>query len=124
MSATIRRYVAERENFEFNRGLNETESAASKLRQAFLKKFIIGFDTNLYKTQEERDWAYIAKRYIPLTQRVQLRCDFDRCGSVCHDCQLGPLMENLHPQEHGLLAIGYYPSCLLLHFTSVCLSFI
>ena len=62
MSAQIRRYVAERENFEFNRGLNEQELSASVLRQNFIKKFIVGFDTNLYKTQEERDWAYICKR--------------------------------------------------------------
>lgn len=62
MSATIRRYIAEKENFEFQRGLNEAEMSASTLRQNFLKKFIIGFDTNLYKTQEERDWAYICKR--------------------------------------------------------------
>lgn len=52
MSASIRRYVAEREEFEFNRGFNQKELAATSLRQAFLKKFIIGFDTNLYKTQE------------------------------------------------------------------------
>lgn len=62
MSAQIRRYVAERENFEFNRGFNDAELAANKLRQGFLKKFIIGFDTNLYKTQQERDWSYICKR--------------------------------------------------------------
>ena len=36
---------------------------ASLLRQAFIKRFIVDFDTNLYKTQEERDWAYICKRY-------------------------------------------------------------
>lgn len=52
MSASIRRYVSEREDFEFNRGFNDNELAACNLRQAFLKKFIIGFDTNLYKTQE------------------------------------------------------------------------
>lgn len=37
---------------------------ASDLRKNFLKQFIIDFDTHLYSTQEERDWAYLAKRYI------------------------------------------------------------
>jgi hypothetical protein len=32
------------------------------MRLGFVKDFIIGFDVNLYKTQVERDWAYIAKR--------------------------------------------------------------
>ena len=62
MSAQMRRYISEREDFEFRRGFDEKEQEASNLRQSFLKKFIINFDTNLYKTQEERDWAYICKR--------------------------------------------------------------
>ena len=51
MSQQIRRYVAEKEDFEFNRGFDEKELAATQLREGFLKRFIIGFDTNLYKTQ-------------------------------------------------------------------------
>jgi hypothetical protein len=62
MSATIRRYVATQENFIDERGLTAPELAAAKLRMNFLKKFIVGFDTYIYKTQVERDWAYIAKR--------------------------------------------------------------
>jgi|JI6StandDraft_1071083.scaffolds.fasta_scaffold06682_3 hypothetical protein len=63
MSATIRRYVALQEDFIDERGLTPAELKAAKLRMNFLKKFIIGFDTYIYKTQVERDWAYIAKRY-------------------------------------------------------------
>ena len=37
---------------------------ASKLRKQFLRQFVINFDTHLYKTQPERDWAYLAKRYL------------------------------------------------------------
>ena len=66
MSATIRRYIREKEDFEFQRGWVGQEFEASQLRQSFIKKFIVNFDTNLYKTQEERDWAYICKRYLPL----------------------------------------------------------
>lgn len=62
MSATIRRYVREKENFEVRRGYTKEELQASELRKDFLKKFIIGFDTYIYKTQVERDWAYICKR--------------------------------------------------------------
>lgn len=51
MSAQIRRYIREREDFEFNRGFNDEELKASQLRQSFVKKFIVNFDTNLYKTQ-------------------------------------------------------------------------
>lgn len=65
MSATIRRYVALQEDFIDERGLTPLELKAAKLRIGFLKKFIIGFDTYIYKTQVERDWAYIAKRYPP-----------------------------------------------------------
>ena len=63
MSATIRRYIREKEDFEFKRGYTPEELKASELRKRFLKQYVIDFDTNLYKTQEERDWAYIAKRY-------------------------------------------------------------
>ena len=51
MSAQIRRYIRERENQDFNRGFTEDELKACNLRQSFLSKFIINFDTNLYKTQ-------------------------------------------------------------------------
>jgi len=50
-------------HFEFKRGYTPEELKASELRKRFLKQYVIDFDTNLYKTQEERDWAYIAKRY-------------------------------------------------------------
>lgn len=63
MSAQIRRYVREKEDFEFKRGYTPEELKASELRKRFLRQYVIDFDTNLYKTQEERDWAYIAKRY-------------------------------------------------------------
>jgi hypothetical protein len=62
MSAQIRRYIREKEDWEFKRGYSPDELKASELRKNFLNKFIINFDTNLYKTQEERDWAYLAKR--------------------------------------------------------------
>ncbi len=51
MSATIRRYIKEKEDFEFQRGWVGPELEASQLRQAFIKKFIVNFDSNLYKTQ-------------------------------------------------------------------------
>ncbi len=35
---------------------------ASRHRTQFLKDHIINFQTNFYKTQVERDWAYICKR--------------------------------------------------------------
>ncbi len=63
MSAQIRRYIREKEDFEFKRGYTPEELKASTLRKRFLQQYVIDFDTNLYKTQEERDWAYIAKRY-------------------------------------------------------------
>lgn len=63
MSCQIRRYIREKEDWEFKRGYNEIEMQASVLRKNFLRKYIIDFDTNLFKTQPERDWAYIAKRY-------------------------------------------------------------
>lgn len=62
MSWTTRRFISELENLEYNRGYNEKELQASKLRKEFVKKFIVDFDTSLYKTHVERDWAYIAKR--------------------------------------------------------------
>lgn len=64
MSAQIRRYLREKEDWEFSRGYTADELKASELRKQFLTRFIINFDTNLYKTQEERDWAYLAKRYL------------------------------------------------------------
>lgn len=63
MSAQIRRYIREKEDWEFKRGYTPEEMQASTLRKNFLKQYIINFDTVLYKTQEERDWAYLAKRY-------------------------------------------------------------
>ena len=40
---------------------------ASKLRMKFFKDHIINFQTNFYKTDVERDWAYIAKREYTYT---------------------------------------------------------
>jgi hypothetical protein len=51
MSATIRRYIREKEDFEFKRGYTPEELKASELRKRFLKQYVIDFDTNLYKTQ-------------------------------------------------------------------------
>jgi hypothetical protein len=62
MSFAIRRYVREKEELEASRGYRDEEMQASILRKAFLKKFVINFDPNFYKTQVERDWAYIARR--------------------------------------------------------------
>lgn len=62
MSRSIRRYVSSKEEMEYNRGYNQQEMAAAKLRREFVRKFIVDFDPNFYKTQEERDWAYIARR--------------------------------------------------------------
>lgn len=64
MSAQIRRYIREKEDWEFKRGYTAEELQASELRKRFLTQYVINFDTHLYKTQEERDWAYLAKRYI------------------------------------------------------------
>lgn len=66
MSAQIRRYIREKEDWEFKRGYSPEEMQASNLRKDFLRRYIINFETNLYKTQEERDWAYLAKRYSSL----------------------------------------------------------
>lgn len=62
MSAQIRRYIREKEDWQFKRGYTPEEMKASKLRKDFLNRYIINFDTHLYKTQEERDWSYLAKR--------------------------------------------------------------
>ena len=62
MSWSTRRYVREKENIEEHRGWNDTELKASELRKNFLRRYIINFDTFLYKSQVERDWAYVAKR--------------------------------------------------------------
>lgn len=62
MSFAIRRYIREKEELEASRGYSDQEMQASILRKTFLKKFIINFDPNFYKTQVERDWAYIARR--------------------------------------------------------------
>ena len=35
---------------------------ASELRMDFVKKFILNINTESYKTQVEKDWAYLAKR--------------------------------------------------------------
>ena len=64
MSQTTRRYIRAKEDLEFARGQTEQEMKASELRKNFLTKYIINFDTFLYKTQVERDWAYIAKREV------------------------------------------------------------
>ncbi|KAL4431699.1 hypothetical protein ABPG74_017328 [Tetrahymena malaccensis] len=62
MSYTTRRFIDEKEKLEYSRGYNQQELEASKLRKDFVKKYIVDFDTTSYKTQVERDWAYIAKR--------------------------------------------------------------
>ncbi len=50
MSFAIRRYIREKEELEFSRGYSEEEMQASILRKTFLKKFVINFDPNFYKT--------------------------------------------------------------------------
>lgn len=62
MSATIRRALRERENFEMQRGWTGPELAAMRLRRKFVNTFVVEFDNTLYTTQVEREWAYIAKR--------------------------------------------------------------
>jgi hypothetical protein len=62
MSATIRNYVEERAEFEYRRGYSGQELEAAKLRMGFFKKFIVMTSPHSYRTQVERDWAYIAKR--------------------------------------------------------------
>jgi hypothetical protein len=52
MSAQIRRYIREKEDFEFKRGYSPEELKASALRKRFLAQYVIDIDTNLYKTQE------------------------------------------------------------------------
>ena len=62
MSRAIRRYVDEKSQLEYDRGYTEAELKASKLRKDFFRKYIVEFDPYFYSTQEEKDWAYIAKR--------------------------------------------------------------
>ncbi|KRW99193.1 hypothetical protein PPERSA_07436 [Pseudocohnilembus persalinus] len=62
MSYSTRRYISDRENAEQRIGWNNEELQASELRKQFIARYIANFDTNLYKTQIERDWGYIAKR--------------------------------------------------------------
>ncbi len=62
MSYSSRRYVKEKELLEERRGWTNEELVASNLRKKFVNKFVVNFDTFLYKTQPERDWAYICKR--------------------------------------------------------------
>ena len=45
------------------RGWTPKEKEAMSLRRLFVKTFIVDFDTTLYTTRPEREWAYIAKRY-------------------------------------------------------------
>ena len=75
MSQKLRRYVREKEEREFRRGYNEAELEASALRKAFLKKYIINFDVNFYKTQEETDWAYICRREYKYSLIIRYRYD-------------------------------------------------
>lgn len=58
----MRRRLRAYEQYEYERGYTDAELEASELRKDFLRKHIINFDTNLYKTVVERDWAYICKR--------------------------------------------------------------
>ena len=62
MSYSTRRYLLEKEDLEYQRGYSDKDLQASKLRKDFVQKYIVNFDSNLYKTQVERDWAYICKR--------------------------------------------------------------
>ncbi|CAD8091809.1 unnamed protein product [Paramecium sonneborni] len=62
MSRAIRRYVNAKEEMEYQRGYSAEEMQAAKLRKAFVQKYIADFDTNFYKTQEERDWGYVVRR--------------------------------------------------------------
>jgi len=62
MSFSTRRYVYNKELYEYRAGYSTQELKASALRKAFFKSYIVNFDTFLYKTQVEKDWAYIAKR--------------------------------------------------------------
>ena len=62
MSAQSRRYIREREDWEFKRGYTSEELQASELRKRFVQQYIIDFETKMYSTQEERDWSYLVKR--------------------------------------------------------------
>lgn len=73
MSRAIRRYVNVKEEMEYNRGYSVEEMQAAKLRKAFVQKYIADFDTNFYKTQEERDWGYVVRReYIIIFIKISL----------------------------------------------------
>ena len=69
--------MREKEELEFRRGYTEKDLEAATLRKAFLKKFIINFDTNFYKTQQERDWAYIVKREYNIIMNNHYRYRWD-----------------------------------------------
>jgi len=62
MSWSTRRFIREFEDWEYRRGWTEDELKAAELRKKFLRHYIVNFDTHLYKTMVERDWAYIARR--------------------------------------------------------------
>jgi len=47
---------------KYKAGFTSDEERASKLRMDFIDEYIVNFDTNLYKSQIEKDWAYICKR--------------------------------------------------------------
>jgi hypothetical protein len=50
MSYSSRRYVKEKELLEERRGWTNEELVASNLRKKFVNKFVVNFDTFLYKT--------------------------------------------------------------------------
>ena len=50
MSWSTRRYVRELETLEAKRGWTDEELQAAELRKQFLQKYIVNFDTYLYKT--------------------------------------------------------------------------
>lgn len=58
----MRRQLRYFEQAEYERGFTEKELEAAELRKEFLRTYIVNFDTSLYKTLVERDWAYVAKR--------------------------------------------------------------
>lgn len=55
---------------------------ASKLRTDFVKKYIVNFDSNLYKTQVERDWAYVAKREYRYDVQIKSASYAGACATV------------------------------------------
>merc|ERR1712214_20546 len=62
MSIQQRQYLHELEYQAWRRGYTKEELEAQALRKEFFNDYIVNFDTNLYRTQVERDWAFIAKR--------------------------------------------------------------